>query len=80
MQARPTGDLVRALLVLEACQFQPFVRNAGRLLELSRRLLGPAATAAILKPTFYAQFVAGGWCDWRGLGCRPPHGKNEGGQ
>lgn len=58
-QAKSTSDIVRSLLVFKACQFRPLVANADFLLRLSKRLLGNTLTSAVLRPTFYKQFVAG---------------------
>ncbi len=59
MQAKSTGDIMRSLLVFKACQVGPLVRNADALLRLSKRVLGTRLTNALLRPTFYKQFVAG---------------------
>lgn len=67
MQARSTSDLLRTLLVFKACQVRPLVRHADRLLKWSKRLVGSTLVNALVKQTFYRQFVAGG-C--RVGGCR----------
>ena len=42
-----------------APQVRPLVCNADLLLRLSKRVLGTTLTNALLRPTFYKQFVAG---------------------
>ena len=58
-QAKSDAELLRALFVYRACTIRPIVRHAERLLHLSNRLLGVGLTRALLKRTFFGQFVAG---------------------
>ena len=55
----PTADLVRALCVFQACGVGPLVAHGERLLGAARRVLGDRAVAAVVRPTFFAHFVAG---------------------
>ncbi|KAH8049743.1 proline dehydrogenase [Aureococcus anophagefferens] len=55
----PTADLVRALCVFQACGVGPLVAHGERLLAAARRVLGDRAVAAVVRPTFFAHFVAG---------------------
>ncbi|KAJ8245871.1 hypothetical protein GJAV_G00261200 [Gymnothorax javanicus] len=52
-------ELVRALGVFRFCSFPVLVNNSGKLLSIARFLLGKRIFSLILRPTVYAQFVAG---------------------
>ncbi|KAG5854724.1 hypothetical protein ANANG_G00040820 [Anguilla anguilla] len=52
-------ELVRALGVFKFCSFPILVNNSGKLMSLARSLLGKRGFSLILRPTVYAQFVAG---------------------
>ncbi|XP_061088488.1 hydroxyproline dehydrogenase isoform X1 [Conger conger] len=52
-------ELIRALGVFKFCSFPMLVNNSGKLISLTRSLLGKRGFSLILRPTVYAQFVAG---------------------
>ncbi|KAJ8364350.1 hypothetical protein SKAU_G00131810 [Synaphobranchus kaupii] len=52
-------ELVRALGVFIFCSVPILVNNSGKLMSLARSLLGKRGFSLILRPTVYAQFVAG---------------------
>ncbi|KAH8048019.1 proline dehydrogenase [Aureococcus anophagefferens] len=54
----PTADLVRALCVFQACGVGPLVAHGERLLAAAPRPRRPRV-AAVVRPTFFAHFVAG---------------------
>uniref|UniRef100_A0A7S2ST57 Proline dehydrogenase n=1 Tax=Rhizochromulina marina TaxID=1034831 RepID=A0A7S2ST57_9STRA len=54
-----TGDLVRALVVLCACQIKPLVQHADWLLSMAQRVFGGGLVDFVLKHSFYAHFCAG---------------------
>lgn len=56
---RTTGELVRALSILNLCSFEGFVNNSLKLMQVSQRVLGARLFEAIIRPTLYDQFVAG---------------------
>ncbi|XP_074641395.1 hydroxyproline dehydrogenase-like [Tubulanus polymorphus] len=58
-QAKGTGDIIRALVVLRLCGFQILVNNAEKLLGLSRSILGRRFSNFLIKKTIYNQFVGG---------------------
>ncbi|KAK2820335.1 hypothetical protein Q5P01_023294 [Channa striata] len=53
------GELLRALGVFRLCSFPVLVNNCGKLMALARTLLGKRGFSLLLRPTVYAQFVAG---------------------
>uniref|UniRef100_A0A8C5E8T9 Proline dehydrogenase n=1 Tax=Gouania willdenowi TaxID=441366 RepID=A0A8C5E8T9_GOUWI len=53
------GELLRALGVFRLCSFPMLVNNCGKLMSLGRMLLGRKGFSLLLRPTVYAQFVAG---------------------
>lgn len=57
--AKSALDILRSLLVFKACQIRPLVRNADAVLDWSTRLLGSTLVNAVIRRTFYKQFVAG---------------------
>ena len=57
--SKTDGELLRALFVYRLCTIRPIVQHADSLLRFSHSILGRRLTAALLKPTFFAQFVAG---------------------
>jgi hypothetical protein len=62
LQAKSSLDLLRSLLVFRCCKIQPLVQNADSILAWSKRVFGTTLTKAVIKATFYKQFVAGeGW-------------------
>ena len=57
--SKSDAELLRALFVYRLCTIRPIVQHADSLLRLSNSILGRRLTAALLKPTFFSQFVAG---------------------
>ncbi|KAM3591673.1 uncharacterized protein V6R79_005726 [Siganus canaliculatus] len=53
------GELLRALGIFRLCSFPVLVNNSGKLMSLARMLLGRRGFSLLLRPTVYAQFVAG---------------------
>ncbi|XP_068610964.1 hydroxyproline dehydrogenase [Brachionichthys hirsutus] len=53
------GELLRALSVFHFCSFPSLVNNCGKLMSVAQSILGRRGLSLLLKPTFYAQFVAG---------------------
>ncbi|XP_036937524.1 hydroxyproline dehydrogenase isoform X2 [Acanthopagrus latus] len=53
------GELLRALGVFRLCSFPVLVNNCGKLMSIARTLLGRRGFSLLLRPTVYAQFVAG---------------------
>ncbi|KAL4856165.1 Proline dehydrogenase 1 [Chlorella vulgaris] len=58
-KAKSSLDLLRSLLVFRCCKIQPLVQNADSILAWSKRVFGTTLTKAVIKATFYKQFVAG---------------------
>ncbi|XP_044035799.1 hydroxyproline dehydrogenase [Siniperca chuatsi] len=52
-------ELIRALGVFRLCSFPLLVNNCGKLMSVARTLLGRRGFSLLLRPTVYAQFVAG---------------------
>ncbi|XP_074520006.1 hydroxyproline dehydrogenase [Halichoeres trimaculatus] len=53
------GELLRALGVFHLCSFPILVNNCGKLMTIARTILGKRGFSLLLRPTVYAQFVAG---------------------
>lgn len=53
------GELLRALGIFRLCSFPVLVNNCGKLMSIARTLLGRRGFSLLLRPTVYAQFVAG---------------------
>ncbi|XP_064858435.1 hydroxyproline dehydrogenase isoform X2 [Oncorhynchus nerka] len=53
------GELLRALGVFQLCSVPVLVNNCGKLMSVARTLLGKRGFALLLRPSVYAQFVAG---------------------
>ncbi|XP_037610574.1 hydroxyproline dehydrogenase [Sebastes umbrosus] len=53
------GELLRALGIFRLCSFPMLVNNSGKLMSVARTLLGRRGFSLLLRPTVYAQFVAG---------------------
>ncbi|KAM9837632.1 hydroxyproline dehydrogenase [Aulostomus maculatus] len=53
------GELLRALGVFQLCSFPVLVDNCWKLMSIARTLLGRRGFSLLLRPTVYAQFVAG---------------------
>uniref|UniRef100_A0A8C6WW69 Proline dehydrogenase n=1 Tax=Neogobius melanostomus TaxID=47308 RepID=A0A8C6WW69_9GOBI len=58
-QEKTLGELLRALGVFHLCSFPLLVNNCSTLMSIARRLLGKRGFSMFLRPTVYAQFVAG---------------------
>ncbi|EFN55844.1 hypothetical protein CHLNCDRAFT_145399 [Chlorella variabilis] len=58
-KAKSSLDILRSLLVFQLCKVQALVRNADSVLAWSKRVFGPRLTNAVIRHTFYKQFVAG---------------------
>lgn len=52
-------ELLRALSVFRLCSFPVLVNNCGKLMSITRSLLGRRGFSLVLRPTVYSQFVAG---------------------
>ncbi|KAG7507195.1 hydroxyproline dehydrogenase [Solea senegalensis] len=52
-------ELLRALAVFRFCSFPVLVNNSAKLLSLARALVGGRGVSLLMRPTVYAQFVAG---------------------
>lgn len=59
MQSKSTGEIIRTLLVFQACKSKLLVSNADSLLKLSKKVFGSTLTNFVVGNTFYKQFVAG---------------------
>ncbi|XP_037546926.1 hydroxyproline dehydrogenase [Nematolebias whitei] len=58
-RAKSWAELIRALGVFRLCSFPVLVNNCGKLMSVARTLLGKRGFSLLLRPTVYAQFVAG---------------------
>ncbi|KAM4525245.1 hydroxyproline dehydrogenase [Odontesthes bonariensis] len=58
-RVKSLGELLRALGIFHLCSFPVLVNNCGRLMSVARTLLGRRGFSLLLRPTVYAQFVAG---------------------
>uniref|UniRef100_A0AAQ5Y7Y7 Proline dehydrogenase n=1 Tax=Amphiprion ocellaris TaxID=80972 RepID=A0AAQ5Y7Y7_AMPOC len=58
-RVKSLGELLRALGVFRLCSFPVLVNNCGKLMSIARTLLGRRGFSLLLRPTVYAQFVAG---------------------
>lgn len=58
-RVKSLGELLRALGIFHLCSFPALVNNCGKLMSASRTLLGKRGFSLLLRPTVYAQFVAG---------------------
>ncbi len=54
-QAKTTWDILRQLMVFQACKIRPLVTNADALLAWSKRVLGEKLVYGLIRPTFYKQ-------------------------
>lgn len=53
------SELLRALGVFHLCSYPVLVNNCGKLMTIARSILGKRGFSFLLRPTVYAQFVAG---------------------
>ncbi|KAF1373923.1 hypothetical protein PFLUV_G00243960 [Perca fluviatilis] len=58
-RVKSLGELLRALGIFRLCSFPVLVNNSGKLMSVARTLLGRRGFSLLLRPTVYAQFVAG---------------------
>jgi len=58
-EGKSTTELFRAAACLEICKIPLIVENAGKVLSISRHILGSRFVDAVLKATFYGHFCAG---------------------
>lgn len=52
-------ELLRALSIFRLCSVPVLVNNCGKLMSVTRTILGRRGFSLLLRPTVYAQFVAG---------------------
>ncbi|KAG1933400.1 hydroxyproline dehydrogenase isoform X1 [Pimephales promelas] len=52
-------ELIRALGVFRLCSFPVLVNNCGKLMTLTKTVLGSRGFSMVIRPSVYAQFVAG---------------------
>ena len=57
--SKTTFDLVRTWAVLTACQIEPLVEHADKLLHWSKQTFGSWIVNFVIKRTFFAHFCAG---------------------
>ncbi|KAL4617815.1 putative proline dehydrogenase 2 [Arapaima gigas] len=58
-RVKTLGELLRSLGVFQLCSFPVLVNNCGKLMSVARSLLGKRGFSLVLRPSIYAQFVAG---------------------
>ncbi|XP_031424063.1 hydroxyproline dehydrogenase isoform X1 [Clupea harengus] len=58
-KVKSAWELVRALTVFRFCSYPVLVNNCGKLMSVARGLLGRRGFSLFVRPTVYAQFVAG---------------------
>lgn len=58
-QSKTTGELLRSWVVLRMSNIPMLVKNSRRLMDLSNRVVGERATAALLRATFFGHFCGG---------------------
>ncbi|XP_055339436.1 proline dehydrogenase 1, mitochondrial-like [Paramacrobiotus metropolitanus] len=58
-KSKTTGEIIRALFVLNLCRITWLVDNNPKLIRLGKKFLGKRLFEKIMKSTFYGHFVAG---------------------
>ena len=58
-KSKTTWEVLRAYVVFNLCAIRPLVDHNEKLMKLGQAVLGKALFGAIMKRTFYGQFVAG---------------------
>ncbi|KAK2877014.1 hypothetical protein Q8A67_021110 [Cirrhinus molitorella] len=58
-KAKSFWELIRALGVFRLCSFPSLVNNCGKLMSITRKLVGKRCFCMVVRPSVYAQFVAG---------------------
>lgn len=66
-QAKSTLQLLQSLAVFTACTSKPFISNADKVFDISKRVLSRALVTSVVKNTFFKHFCAG---DFPGQTCR----------
>lgn len=57
--SKTMSQLIRSLFVYRICTVRPLVRNAGAIILLCYKILGPNITNAFMKYTFFGHFCGG---------------------
>jgi hypothetical protein len=58
-QAKSTKQLLQSLAVFTVCTSQPFIRNADRVFDISKRVFSGPLVISAVKATFFKHFCAG---------------------
>lgn len=58
-KSKTTWEVIRAYLIFQICGIDAIVDNNEKLMKIGQKLLGKKLFAALMKKTFYGQFVAG---------------------
>ncbi|KAK7123123.1 hypothetical protein R3I94_020041 [Phoxinus phoxinus] len=58
-RVKSSWELIRALGVFRLCSFPVLVNNCGKLMSFTRTVLGTRGFSMVVRPSVYAQFVAG---------------------
>ncbi|XP_019620722.1 PREDICTED: probable proline dehydrogenase 2 [Branchiostoma belcheri] len=58
-KTKSTWEIARALLVLRLCSFDVLVDNSLKLMKVGQRFLGRRLFEAVMRATFYGQFIGG---------------------
>ena len=58
-KSKTSWEVIRALVVFQLCGIKVLVNNNEMLMKIGKKVLGKTLFAALMKPTFYGQFVAG---------------------
>jgi len=58
-KSKSTWEVIRALMVFQLCGINVLVSNNEMLMKIGKKVLGERLFGALMKPTFYGQFVAG---------------------
>ena len=61
-KSKTSWEVIRALVVFQLCGIKVLVNNNEMLMKIGKKVLGKTLFAALMKPTFYGQFVAGEVC------------------
>lgn len=58
-QAKSTLQLLQSLAVFTACTSKPFISNADKVFDISKRVFSRALVTRVVKNTFFKHFCAG---------------------
>jgi len=58
-KSKTSWEVIRALVVFQLCGIKVLVNNNEMLMKIGKKVLGKTLFTALMKPTFYGQFVAG---------------------